>query len=196
MSPLPPPPLRLVIQAGLRGAFMLARGQAHGLMLVEDTALGARRSFWAAAICLPGFLALRLLAWSATGGPSRGVVFGLAAEFIGYAIAWVGFALASLPLAQAAGRGKEWAHFLAAWNWGNVVQYTVLVALTLPAALGLPDVLAYGLGLAAFGYALWLEWFIARQALRVSGGRAAVFVLLDLLLGVFIGGFVGKLTGG
>ena len=26
-----------MIQAGLRGAFMLARGQAHGALLVEDT---------------------------------------------------------------------------------------------------------------------------------------------------------------
>ena len=193
---MPPPPLRLVVQAGLRGAFMLARGQAHGLMLVEESPQGAARSFWAAAICLPGFLALRLLAWSAGGPPARGVGFALAAELVGYAIAWAGFALASHALAQAAGRTKEWPHFLAAWNWGNVVQYTVLVALTLPAALGLPDFLAYGLGLAAFGYALWLEWFIARQALRIGAGRAMVFVLLDLLLGVFIGGFVAKLTGG
>lgn len=184
-----------MIQAGLRGAFMLARGQAHGLKLVEDTALGARLSFWAAAICLPAFLALRLMAWS-NGGPTRGVPFGLAAELVGYAIAWVGFGLASLPMAQAAGRGKEWAHFLAAWNWGNVVQYLVLLALMVPAMLGLPATLAYGLGLAAFGYALWLEWFIAKEALRIAGGRAVIFVLLDLLMGVFIGGFVAKLTGG
>ena len=185
-----------MIQAGLRGAFMLARGQAHGLMLVEDTPLGARRSFLAAAICLPAFLALRLMSWANGEAPGRGVAFGLAAELFGYVFAWAGFALASLPMAQAAGRGKEWAHFLAAWNWGNVVQYLVLLALTVPALLGLPPTLAYGLGLAAFGYALWLEWFIAKEALKITGFRASVFVVLDLLLGVFIGGFVAKLTGG
>ena len=184
-----------MIQAGLRGAFMLARGQAHGLMLVEDTTLGARRSFLAAAICLPAFLALRLMAWSEGGAPARGVAFALVAELASYTIAWVGFALASLPMAQAAGRGKEWAHFLAAWNWGNVVQYAVLLTLTVPAMLGLPTTLAYGLGLAAFGYALWLEWFIAKEALKIPGLRAVIFVLLDLLLGVFINGFVAKLTG-
>ncbi len=174
---------------------MLARGQSHGLMLVEDTGLGARRSFWAAAICLPAFLALRLMAW-ANGAPAKGVAFALVAELVGYVIAWVGYALASLPMAQAAGRGKESAHFLAAWNWGNVVQYLVLLALTVPAMLGLPPTLSYGLGLAAFGYALWLEWFIAKEALKITGFRAVIFVLLDLLLGVFIGGFVAKLTGG
>lgn len=136
------------------------------------------------------------MAWAGTTGPSRGVLFALAAELCGYAIAWTGFALASKPLAEAAGRAAEWPRFLAAWNWGNVVQYLVLLGLTLPAALGLPAVLSYGLGFAAFGYALWLEWFIAREALGIPGGRATVFVLLDLLLGVFIGGFVGKLAGG
>jgi hypothetical protein len=184
-----------VIQAGLRGAFLLARAHPAGLLLIEDTPAGAWRSFWAAALCLPAFLTLRLLAWASTGGPPRGAVFGLAAEFVGYVFAWVAFALASRPLARAVGREREWPHFLAAWNWGNVVQYLVLLALTVPSALGLPDWLAYGLGLAAFGYAVWLEWFIAQKALRISGGKAVGFVLLDLVLGLFISGFVAKLTG-
>ena len=185
----------MVVQAGLRGAFMLARGRPEGLMLIEETGAGATRSFWAAAICLPGFLALRLLAWSGAEEPPRGIIFALAAELVGYAMTWAGYALASHPMAQAAGRGKEWTHFVAAWNWGNVVQYLLLLALAVLASLGLPKTLTYGLGLAVFGYALWLGWFIAKTALTVPGGRAAIFVLLDLLLGVFIGGFVGKLTG-
>ena len=40
--------------------------------------------------------------------------------------------------------------------------------------------------LAAFGYALWLEWFIARHALRLDAGRAAAIVALDFLLGLMI----------
>ena len=49
--------------AGLHGAFLLARGQARGLHYMEKTPEGAVRSFWAAAVCLPAFLALRLGAW-------------------------------------------------------------------------------------------------------------------------------------
>ena len=56
--------------------------------------------------------------------------------------------------------------------------------------------IAQGLGLAALGYALWLEWFVAKSALRLAGGAAVAFVLLDLLLGIFIGGLVGRLSGG
>jgi hypothetical protein len=185
----------MVVEAGLRGAFLLSRGRAEGLMLIEETPAGAGRSFWAAAISLPAFLALLSLRWSAGVAPAAGFATALTAELLGYVVIWLGFALASEPLARATGRLREWPHFLAAWNWANVVQYLVLLGLTVPAALGLPDFLADGLALAAIGYALWLEWFVARHALLIGGGRAVAFVLLDLALGIFIGGFVARVTG-
>ncbi len=165
-------------------------------MLVADSPAAVARSFWAAALCLPGFLALKLLAWSGDALPEGGFGRAMTAELIGYAVAWAGFALASLPLAEMQGRRADWPRFIAAWNWANVVQYVVLIALTAPAALGLPDAIAQGLGLAALGYALWLEWFVTRVALRLPGGAAVIFVVLDLLLGIFIGGFVARLSAG
>jgi hypothetical protein len=185
----------MVIEAGLRGAFMLARGRPEGLMLIEDTPAGALRSFWAAAICLPAFLALRLHAWSTTGGPAGPLGTVLVVELIGYVVAWVGFALASRPLAEVAGRQAEWPHFIAAWNWANAVQYLVLIGLTVPGRL-LPDPIGSGLGLAALGYALWLEWFIARVALGISGSRAVGFVALDLAIGLMVNVVVARLSGG
>ena len=191
----PAAPLRQTIASGLRGAFRLARGRVEGLLLIEGTPEAVRRSFTAALLCLPAFVALKLLSWAGS-PPATGLARSFAAEFIGYVVAWAGFALASLPLAEAQGRRAEWPHFIAAWNWANVVQYLVLLVLTVPAAFGLPDVLARGLGLAALGYALWLEWFVAKAALHISGGRAVGFVLLDLLIGIFVGGFVAQLAGG
>lgn len=196
MPRLPPPPLRMAIEAGLRGAVILGRGQPHGLMLIEDTAAGIGRSFWAAAICLPAFLALRLLSWSETEGPGANLPYSLLVELIGYAGAWAGFALAALPVARAMGREAQWPHFVAAWNWANVVQYVVVLAIALPAALGLPAIIGNGLGLAALGYAVWLEWFVARTALRLRGSQAAGFVVIDLAIGLFVGGMVARLTGG
>jgi hypothetical protein len=185
-----------VISAGLRGAFRLAQGKPDGLALIDLTPEGILRSFWAAAICLPGFLALKLIGWADGDGPAGGLGRGLLAELIGFVVAWAGYALATLPLAEAQGRKADWPRFIAAWNWANVVQYLVLLALTAPTLLGLPGLLAHGLGLAAIGYALWLEWFVTKAALRIAGGPAAMFVLLDLLLGVFVGGFVARLGGG
>jgi hypothetical protein len=188
--------VQAAVAAGLRGAFRLGRGDASGLGLIEATPEGALRSFWAAAICLPAFLALRLLSWSTAGEPTGGVARPLAAELIGYAAAWAGFALASRPVAEVFGRRNRWPQFLAAWNYANVVQYLVLLALTVPAALGLPGWLANGLGLAAVGYALWLEWFVARSALQLGGGQAVALVALDLVIGLFVHGLVAMLSGG
>ena len=52
-----------------------------------------------------------------------------------------------------------------------MVQYLVLLALTVPAALGLPPLLAHALGLAGLGYALWLEWFVAKRRCASAAAR-------------------------
>lgn len=188
--------MRAVITAGLAGAFLLGRGKPEGLALMETTPEGAWRSFAAALVCLPAFLAIRFFAWATLGAPEGGFGRAFIAEVTGYAIAWAAFALASLPLAQAWGRGADWPRFIAAWNWTNIVQYLVLLALTLPGALGLPAGLAQLLSLVGLGYAIWLEWFVARHGLGVDGGRAAALVGLDLALGLFLGGLIQTLSEG
>jgi hypothetical protein len=192
----PQPQMRAVIVAGLAGAFLLGRGRTEGLMLMESTPEGAWRSFVAALICLPAFVGIRLISWAAFGLPDGGFLRGLTAELTGYAIAWAAFALLSLAIAQSWGRTAEWPRFISAWNWSNVVQYLVLMALMLPGALGLPDGIAQILTFAGLAYAIWLEWFVGRHALGVSGGRAAILVGLDLVLGLFLGGLIRTLSEG
>jgi hypothetical protein len=196
MSGTQQPPMREVIIAGIAGAFLLGRGRTEGLALMESTPDGAWRSFAAALICLPAFLAIRVFAWSGIGAPDGGFLRGFAAELIGYTIAWTAFALLSLPIAQSWGRAAAWPRFMAAWNWTNIVQYLVLLALMLPGALGLPVGLARLLTFAGLAYAVWLEWFIGRHALGVSPGRAAMLVGLDLVLGLFLGGLIRTLSEG
>jgi hypothetical protein len=196
-TPSPRPPIRLVVAAGLHGAFLLARGRPEGLAFVEGTPAGALRSFWAAAICLPAYLALRLFAWGMQGGPpGGGLGRALAVALIGGVCAWAGFALVSQIVAEAVGRARAWPRFLAAWNWTGVVQHLALLAAAVPAAVGMPVPVAYAAGLAALGYALWLEWFVARTALGLSASDAAGFVLLNLALGLFLHGLGEHLTGG
>jgi len=190
------PVLRETITAGLAGAFLLGRGKPEGLALMESTPEGVWRSFTAAFVCLPAFLAIRLFAWASIGAPSGGLLRALVAEVTGYTVAWVAFALLSLPLAQVWGRGAQWPRFIAAWNWTNVVQYLVLLALAVPAALGLPDRMAEVLMLFGLAYAIWLEWFVARHALGVEGSKAAMLVGVDLMLGLFLGGLIRTLSGG
>jgi len=155
----------------------------------------ARASFLAALLCLPIFLVLRGLAAPASVAvldPVRA----LAADLIAYVCSWAGFALASLPVAEAMGRRALWPRFIAAWNWANLVQYLVLTVLTLPALMGLPGLLVDTLGLLGLGYAMWLQWFAARAALGVSGLRAAGFVALDFGLSLFLAGLAVRLAAG
>ncbi len=176
---------------------LLARGQAAGLQRIEATPEGASRSFRAALVCLPAFLALRLVGWAEGPAPAGGTVLGLAAELVGYVVAWAGFALATLPVVEALGRRQRWPHFIAAWNYTNVVQYAVLLlASALPLLLGLPAVVVQVLGLASLGYVVWLEWFVARIALGVSGVQAAGFVLMDIVISIFVAGLVQRLSAG
>jgi hypothetical protein len=179
------------MRAGLRGALLLARGRAEGIMLMPISAEGAARSFWAAALCLPIFLILRLVL---SGQPLSGRA--MTAELCGFVTGWAGYALATLPMTLAAGRGPLWPRFLATWNWISLVQYGLILVLGLMSEAGLPSWLGQTVELAGLGYALWLQWFGTGLALQVGGGRALGFVLLDLMLGMVLSGFVSDISGG
>ncbi len=175
----------------LAGAFMLARGGAAGLAAFENTLPVAAFSFRAAAICLPIFLFFK----DQTSTPAD-VALALLVDFLLFATSWAGFALASLYLAKALGVADSWPRFIAAWNWSAVVQYLSLAALSLPGLLlDKGSLLDLG-GLLALFYALWMEWFVARHALRLSAVGAAGFVALDLGIAVFLGGLATRITAG
>jgi hypothetical protein len=178
------------VARALAGAFMLARGRAAGLAAFENTLPVAAYSFRAAAICLPIFMFFK----DQTSTPDD-VVLTLFVDLLLFAASWAGFALASLYLARALGVAEAWPRFIAAWNWSAVVQYLALAVLSLPGLLlGRGGLLDLG-GLLALFFAVWMEWFVARHALRLSPLGAAGFVALDLGIAVFLGGFAARITG-
>ena len=96
-------------------------------------------------------------------------------------------------MAKLAGREAAWPRFMAAWNWSNIPQYAALVLLSAPGLL-LPVGFAQVLALVAVGYAMWLEWFVTKHALGIPGASAVMFVLLDVAIGLFVQGIVGRMT--
>ena len=185
---------------GLHGAMLLARGRAEGMLLLaareEPAVQAARRSFWAAAICLPAFICLQLIDLAQSAALPPHFAHGLALQLLGYAVDWAGFALISREVARAMGRPGGWPRFIAAWNWCNVVQYLLLVAASLPPLLGMPTILGETAWLAATGWALWIEWYATRVALGVGGLPAAGLVLLDEALGFALLALIQSLPGG
>ena len=172
---------------GLHAAMLLARGRADGLDHVETDMAGAARSFWAAAICLPAFVGLRLLDWSDAGGP-RHIGHAFALELLGYVIGWAGFALVSRPLLAALGRAERWPRFIAVWNWCNVAQYCLLALACIPELAGAPGWVQQAAGLVALGWALWLEWYASRLVLEVGAMPAVLLVAVDVAIGMTIAG--------
>lgn len=160
-----------------------------GIALMPITAEGAGRSFWAAVLCLPLFVVLRFLLGEE---PVTARLAGV--EMIGFVGGWAAYALATLPLAKACGREALWPRFLASWNWVSLVQYAIIVLLSLVVE-ALPGWLGQGAQLAGLGYALWLQWFATGLALQVPGRHAAGFVLLDLMIGLTISSVVADLAG-
>lgn len=192
LSNVPP---GIAIAAGLQGALLLARARPYGLLLFESSPTGVARTFIAMAICLPAYLALRLS--SLPDGPiAMGPLRLLAGESLGFAVAWLGFALASFHLAQRLGQEQHWPRFLAAWNWSNVVQYAAMLAATLvPSALGATPLLVQAIAIIGLGYAVWLEWYVIRVALSISGLVAVGFVLLDMAIALAVSAVTTHFTG-
>src|SRR5512146_3154253 len=104
-------------QLALGGALRLAVGDRGGLGFFDASVDGFWRSFRAALICYPLYLALvgfgtEPAAWS--GGGAATV---LAVKTIAYAISWVAFPLAMLTVARWFGREDRFLAFMVAYNW-------------------------------------------------------------------------------
>jgi hypothetical protein len=171
--------------SGLHGALLLASGRREGVGYVSDDMRAAARSFCAAAICAPLFAAVLGLSWIEGGYPAN-PPHAAVLELLSYVIGWAGYAVISRPIVAAVGRERHWPRFIAVWNWCNVVQYAMLLAATLPGALGAPDWLSETAQLVGQGWALWLEWFAIRLALDVTGVQAGVVMAPDVLLGILL----------
>ena len=175
------------LRVGLSGAFALARGQREGMEAMPAGPRAASLSFWAAAICLPAFVALRLLAWNGLGAPARPIHAMLAAILL-FVIGWAGYAVLSHRVVAVLGRAPLWPRFIVAWNWCNVAQYALFLAASVPGLLGVPTWMDQTLSLVALFWALWLQWYAARLALRIAALPALMMVALDALIGLLLAG--------
>ena len=183
------------VVSGMQAALLLARGRADGVRHVEADMAGAARSFWAAAICLPAFVCLRLLAWMSGGAPPH-AAHTFALDLLAYGTGWCAFAVLSYRLVGAMGLAARWPRFIALWNWCNVVQYLLLVVFSIPGLLGAPPLLDQAAQLVGLGWALWLEWFGFRLTLAIGGLAAAGLVALDVAIGVMLAALSTALLAG
>ena len=153
------------------GIFDLARGRAGGLRYFGNTpqAVLAALTPLVAFMLVGGAVALL--------GRRPDAVTALVAV----AVALLCPMVLSFEVARWWGRAPRWPLFAVAYCWcqwaAPMAMAGMLVLVSVLMAAGLDGDTAMGIGVAAlFGYGLWLNWFLARHALALSGWRAAALV--------------------
>lgn len=174
--------VREVSQA-LYGTWRLAWRDRQAMAWFDCSTAGAMRSFWAAAICYPGFIVLLLLQLSPADIEAPAVYRILLVESIGYVIGWCAYPLAALPLCRWLAPEERALGFIVAYNWSQVLQTALQLPIVAFGALHIaPDYAEYIALLAILVY----EWFIARIALDAGALPATALVMLDVVLGAML----------
>ncbi len=174
---------------GLFAVWRLAHLDKSGMQYIDTTIEGFWKSFFAAAITLPGFAALQALALvtipnAAPASPWPRVVVLFA---IAYVIRWVAFPLAMTGVAEILDRRERYIPTMVAYNWSSVVQIAVaLPAGVVVAAAGGGPISLLDL-VVMIGILVYL-WFIIRTTLDVPGPTAGALVALDFVLNLLITG--------
>ncbi len=175
------------IGRSLSGSLKLVNKDAGGLDQFEVSLDGFWHSFAAILLTAPAFIVAlaehRLrsgLALEAGLFSDIGLVF---SEIGGAILCWIAFPLALVAVLRPLGLGHRYLAYVVAYNWSAVVAAFVLAV---PQAMHVLGLVPTGLSL-LFGVAFGIiivhtRWFIAKAALGVSGGMAALMVGLDLSL--------------
>jgi len=176
------------VQLAVGGALRLACGDRRGLGFFDTSIDGFWRSFRAAVICYPLYLALLSFRVPSASWTQSGVPTILIVESIAFVISWTAFPLLILPLARLLGREDRFLAFMVVYNWSQIPQTVLFVLVGLDGATGLLAPAAAGFAqLVAAIAVLVYEWYIARVALLVTGAQATVVVMVDLVLGTALG---------
>ena len=165
------------IAFSVAGAYRLARFDLSGLAFLDLTARGAARSFWAAALLVPAYVAMVGLRGDL---PAVIGIDRLALEALGYVVGWCVFPVILSYLIQGLGVDNRYYAYLSAYNWSAVVQMSVYLPAVAIAQSGfLPADIGMGLVLGVTLAMLFYQWFIARATLGLSRLLSAALVLMD-----------------
>ncbi|MCC7427579.1 MAG: hypothetical protein IT557_11785 [Alphaproteobacteria bacterium] len=173
---------------GLAAALRLAIGRSDAVARFEDTPAAYWHALLSAGLAaIPGVIVLKLAGAEAVQAGSSGAARMLAAEAIAYLVGWTLFPVVMLSIARALNRRAQVLRYLVGWNWTNLVQVMVQAPLGLLSLAGLlPGAVLDGLTIAALLWGFWYGWLLARHALDISGGQAAMVVAIDLFTSLLV----------
>ena len=171
----------------LSGALRLARMDPGGLGHFDTSIAGFWRSFYAAVVVAPAYVLL--IAFDAAlrpvgAGPMRWVLV----DGIAYVIEWTAYPLAMVTIARWLACSDNYIRYIVAHNWANVLGIAVFLTV---AAIAVLDPAMAGLLYLAMIAVFVYQWYVARTALKITGGEAAVLMVFNLVLSFFISAVAG-----
>jgi hypothetical protein len=156
----------------LRGMGLIARGRAEGLNCFRDTPQAFLFSL------APG---VGLLLGALIEGFAQGTASTAADEIPGTLCVLLAPSVLSYELARLYGREAFWNRYIVAFNWCQwllpMIAFVLIALLAVAQAAGVggPNGIRVLLVCLA-GYAVWLNWFLARHGLALSVWRAVGLV--------------------
>ena len=165
----------------LYGVWRLFLRDPRGIEWLDVSIEGFWKSFFCAVVVLPIFGVWVFIRNS--GLEDVGFIRLVTVEGIGYVVQWVTWPLVMAYIAPAIGRDDNFIRYIVAFNWSAgiyVCIYLIVIGIKLSGIVS-------GGGLALIGLVaaiviLSYHWYIARIALAVSGGGAAVLVAGEFVL--------------
>ena len=177
-------PSRQEIAYRVFGAWLLARLDASGAQYFDESPQAALRSFFAALLVAPAFLAILLLTREDAPPVDAPVV--VLVTLLCYSLLWTAYPLIAYRVCQTIDREQAFFRYLAATNWASIIAYHFQLLVVILMVGLLPEILMPLVGLALRACLLAYAWFIARSCLKVSGMAAAGFVVLEFIVAMFI----------
>lgn len=174
------------VWTGLFAAWRMFLRDSRAVALFDDSVPGVFKSFFCAAVVLPGYILILALG----PGPIPAEVSGfrlVTVEAIAYVISWTAWPLLMASVAKALDKDANYCRYVVAYNWSAGPQILILLAVMLVSASGIVsrDVLVL-INLAALAVVLLYHLFILRIALEVSPYVAVALVIGEFMLSQFI----------
>jgi hypothetical protein len=177
---------RREIAVGLYAAWRMFLRDPKAIELFDGTPAGTIKSFFCAAIVLPGY-GLILGFSPAIEGSEAGLFELILINASAYVAGWAAWPLAMHYIAPAIHRDDAYCRYIAAYNWASGPYILIVLVMYLPMMLGLvPPQFLVLLNLVAMMIMLFYHLFIVRVALRIRPLGAIAIVIAEYFLGDFI----------
>lgn len=183
----------LELRLGCRGLAHLARFDGQFLRFFDRSTAGALRSFQLALLVLPFYL---VQFWLEVDASVPDAMQYFAGRMVGYAFNWISFPLILLFSGRLLERDADMPGCIAMYNWLSLLWVAFQLPLLVLFAIDRDSTAAIALSYLFLLYSIVLEGFLFMRALRIPAWQAAIMVVVDVVLNIYVIGPFSRVLGG